>query len=107
MLKGRKVTQLETRCDTNAICLEDGSALVWPAVLGDRLSPEPYLFRSPNPRNKITNVSIGFDFLVYLSSVGKLYSMGRSNEYGELGVGDFEPRNEPTLITQLCVSGDM
>lgn len=105
LTRGKKITQLETKCDTNAFCLEDGSAVVWPCVYGSRLSPDPFYFR-PH-KEKVTSVSVGFDFVVYLSNVGKIYSMGETNAYGELGHGDFEPRHDPTLISQLCHSGDM
>lgn len=105
LLKKRTVTQLETKCDTNAICLSDGSSYVWPMALGDRLSPDPFYFKAP--KQKIVTVGVGFDFVIYLSSVGRVYSMGKTNSYGELGVGDFQPRHNPTLITQLCHSGDM
>lgn len=105
LTRGRKVTQLETKCDTNAMCLEDGTAIVWPAVYGTRLSPDPYYYRPL--KEKIVSVGVGFDFTIYLSNVGKIYSMGKTNSYGELGHGDFKPRGEPTLISQLYHSGDM
>lgn len=105
LLGNKKVTHLEVKCDTNAICFNDGSSLVWPMALGDRLSPDPFSFRLP--KQKIVNIGVGFDFVIYLTSVGKLYSMGKTNNYGELGLGDFKPRHNPTLLSNLCQSGDM
>jgi len=100
LTKGKSICYLEVRCDTNAFCTEDGTATVWPVVYGGRMKPDPFYFRPL--KEKITSVGLGFDFVIYLSHVGKVYSMGATNNYGELGVGDFEPRTEPTLISTLC-----
>lgn len=105
LIQKKNITHLEVKCDINAICLDDGSSLVWPMALGNRLSPDPFHFRAP--KQNIVSVGVGFDFVIYLSNVGKIFSMGKTNNHGELGVGDFEPRHNPTLITQLCHSGDM
>jgi alpha-tubulin suppressor-like RCC1 family protein len=80
----------------NALCLQDGTAVVWPAVYGERMSPQPFYYKVM--KEKFISVSLGFDFVVYLSHIGKVYTMGKTNSYGELGHGDFEPRHDPTLI---------
>ena len=41
-----------------------------------------------------------------LSKGGQVYSFGKSNECGELGLGDNLPRNVPCLVTKLRLSGE-
>ena len=38
------------------------------------------------------------DFCLLLSKAGHLYSFGGSNQFGQLGHGDTEPRTYPTVV---------
>jgi len=49
------------------------------------------------PDVKFSNIECGKDFCLLLTNNGYLYSFG-NNKYGQLGHGDFEDRNYPTLI---------
>lgn len=49
---------------------------------------------------KITSLSIGCDFGVFLADNGLVYTMG-GNGFGELGVGDREPRAGLSLVRSL------
>src|SRR5689334_11344708 len=48
----------------------------------------------------INMISCGFTFSVILNEKQKVYTFG-SNERGNLGLGDFINRFEPTLITSI------
>ena len=62
---------------------------------GDFLLPQHiYLDR------RIVNVSIGYSFGCSIDEKQQLYSWG-TNQSGELGVGDFDRRGKPTLISYL------
>jgi len=105
LTKGKQVRQLEVRSDLNAIVLEDGTATVWPFDFKGKSDPSPVPIKLLN--QKIGSVSCGMDFIIFCTEIGQLYSMGKTNSCGELGVGDFNPRFEPTLISSLSVSGDI
>lgn len=51
-------------------------------------------------------ISCGKNFSMFLSSNGVLYSMGTKNNKGELGLGDFKKRDEPTQIGVFIKNGD-
>ena len=105
MTRGKEISQVESRNDMNAICLNNGETYVWPFCTKLVPNIEPYHFKLQ--KEKISSVSVGSDFIMYLTDSGRLYSLGKTNSYGELGLGDFEPRAKPTLIKSLAHSGDM
>ena len=83
----------------NFCTTEEGSIYMWP--WGDRegnLHYSPKRFFLSSPQEKVTSVACGNNFCLILNNNGMVYSMGKSNKYGELGVGDFNPRYGPTPI---------
>ena len=83
----------------NFCTTEEGSIYMWP--WGDRegnLHYSPKRFFLSSPQEKVTSVACGNNFCLILNNNGMVYSMGQSNKYGELGVGDFNPRYGPTPI---------
>ena len=48
----------------------------------------------------IVNMDFGLDFSVFLSASGLVFTLG-SNSFGQLGLGDFDPRNKPHLVRAL------
>ena len=78
---------------------EDGDIYMWP--WGDKqgnLHYNPNKFSLSFPQEKVTSVACGSNFCIMINNNGMVYSMGKSNKYGELGVGDFNPRYGPTPI---------
>jgi alpha-tubulin suppressor-like RCC1 family protein len=59
----------------------------------------PCRFSLKNYNEKVINISCGSNFCIILNNNGQIYSMGKSNKYGELGLGDCNPRYHPSLIT--------
>jgi alpha-tubulin suppressor-like RCC1 family protein len=51
----------------------------------------------PN-KDKITMISCGDNFSVFLSQNGNIYSMGSNNKYGQLGHGDTDIQLSPKVI---------
>lgn len=78
---------------TSAISTE-GELYVWKS--GDQSNLEKITL----PGVKIQDISIGATFGAALDENGKLWTWG-SNSAGELGVGDYEPRETPLKIPQL------
>jgi myosin-5 len=78
---------------------EEGDIYMWP--WGDKqgnLHYNPTKFYLMSPEEKVTSVSCGNNFCIMINNLGMVYSMGKSNKYGQLGVGDFNPRYGPTPI---------
>ena len=83
----------------NFCTTEEGSIYMWP--WGDQegnLHYTPKRFFLSSQQEKVTSVACGNNFCLILNNNGMVYSMGKSNKYGELGVGDFNPRYGPTPI---------
>ena len=84
----------------NFCTTEEGDIYMWP--WGDKqgnLHYNPIKFNlSPQLNEKVSSVSCGNNFCIIINNNGMVYSMGKSNKYGELGVGDFSPRYSPTLL---------
>ena len=83
----------------NFCTTEEGEIYMWP--WGDKqgnLHYNPNKFFLSSPQEKVISVSCGNNFCIMINNNGLVYSMGKSNKYGELGVGDFNPRYGPTLI---------
>ena len=83
----------------NFCTTEQGEIYMWP--WGDKqgnLHYNPNKFFLSSPQEKVISVACGNNFCVMLNNNGMVYSMGKSNKYGELGVGDFNPRYAPTPI---------
>ena len=98
------VTCIFARADSSAVILSDGSSYIWPHVQADgcMLSTPVY---AAFDKEKVVSIGLGLDFSVFLISDGSLYSMGRSNKWGELGHGDREPRHAPMKIQSLVKQG--
>ena len=83
----------------NFCTTEQGEIYMWP--WGDKqgnLHYNPNKFFLSSPQEKVISVACGNNFCVMINNNGMVYSMGKSNKYGELGVGDFNPRYAPTPI---------
>lgn len=49
---------------------------------------------------RITDLDVGLNHIIFLDEFGKIWSIGK-NSYGQLGLGDYESRYKPTLISKL------
>jgi alpha-tubulin suppressor-like RCC1 family protein len=83
----------------NLAVTEEGELHIWPyqTIHGEKRSyPNRIL-----PDQTVTEVSMGYDFAVIVVSSGLVFSFGTSNQEGQLGLGDFEPRTSPCLVEEL------
>lgn len=102
---------LELQGDTSCGVLEDGSLLCWGDNSSRRLTsqhieamiPEPSVITLPAPQGAaattaVDSVALGDRHACTITRDGRLLCWGQ-NTWGQLGVGDFEPRYEdPELI---------
>jgi len=92
-----KIKKIESEGDISFAITEVGEVFMWPIrhaksgenILIPKLVPLP---------EKISSIACGGGFVLLLSINGLVFSMGKSNTYGQLGHGDTKPRMKPTLI---------
>jgi alpha-tubulin suppressor-like RCC1 family protein len=95
-----KVKEIRTSGDMNIAITVDNELYVWPYEnIRKNLKPlRLYLDKNIT----ILSVSCGKNFVMILSKQGILYSFGKGNKKGELGVGDLNPRSVPEPIYSLA-----
>ena len=85
----------------NALLLNETGNLIILSCFVAGASGNDGLYRTPIeiplPDVKFSEIECGKDFCILLSTSGLLYSFG-SNQFGQLGHGDTEPRTYPTII---------
>ena len=101
VINKKKFSLVKSAGYINFCTTEEGNIYMWP--WGDKegnlhYSPKRFFLSSLQEKEKVTSIACGNNFCLILNSNGMVYSMGKSNKYGELGVGDFNPRYGPTPI---------
>lgn len=92
-----KVIKIESEGDISFATTDKGEVFMWP--IRDTKKGHNILFpKQVKLPEKITSVSCGGGFCIFLNVQGMLYSWGRKNIYGQLGHGDTNPRYNPTII---------
>jgi len=85
----------------NALLLNESGNLIILSCFVAGASGNDGLYRTPIevplPDVKFCQIECGKDFCLLLSTSGVLYSFG-SNQFGQLGHGDTEPRTYPTIV---------
>ena len=85
----------------NALLLNEAGNLIVLSCFVAGSSGNEGLYRSPVeipvPRAKFCEIECGKDFCLLLTQSGVLYSFG-SNQFGQLGHGDTEPRTYPVVV---------
>ena len=97
----KKLNLVKSAGYINFCTSEEGNIYMWP--WGDKegnihYSPKKFYLSSLQEKEKVTSIACGHNFCLMLNNNGMVYSMGKSNKYGELGVGDFSPRYAPTPL---------
>ena len=97
----KKMNLVKSAGYINFCTTEEGNIYMWP--WGDKegnvhYTPKQFYLSSLKEKEKVISVACGNNFCLMLNNNGMVYSMGKSNKYGELGVGDFSPRYAPTPL---------
>jgi alpha-tubulin suppressor-like RCC1 family protein len=91
-----KIVQINSEDDINFAVDEKGETYMWPCSdKNGNVKCEPVKMPFSD---KIQSISCGHNFALFLSAYGGVYSMGKTNMFGQLGHGDITPRLRPTLI---------
>ena len=97
----KKLNLVKSAGYINFCTTEEGNIYMWP--WGDKegnvhYTPKKFYLSPLQEKEKVTSIACGNNFCLMLNNNGMVYSMGKSNKYGELGVGDFSPRYAPTPL---------
>lgn len=103
--KNIKLKSAKARYNTSATVSDCGKVFFWPIEKDNEFYTKPIELLFPY-KTYITSVSLGFNFSIFLTNAGLVYTMGIENCEGQLGHGDLKIRNSPTLIESLRNSGD-
>lgn len=97
-----KITTIKTEGEVNFAVSGFGEAYMWPWNDKNKLRYDPLKISLKN--EKVSTISCGNNFVLLLCQSGKIYSMGKTNNYGQLGLGDTHPRYRPTLIEFFVIN---
>ena len=98
------IKQINSAGYINFAVNKEGDAFIWP--YSDKNGNLKLIPAKINLKEKINNISCGNNFCLILSNSGLVYSMGKSNKYGQLGTGDFSPHLSPILIEYFLSSNE-
>lgn len=94
-----RFVKVKSSSNTNFALSEKGEVYMWPTFNNKEINFFPFKLSLTNQSYKVVNMSCGYNFAIFNTSSGSVFSFGKSNSYGELGHGDQLPKNRPTLIT--------
>ena len=97
----KKLNLVKSAGYINFCTTDEANIYMWP--WGDKegnvhCTPKKFYLSPLQEKEKVTSIACGNNFCLMLNNNGMVYSMGKSNKYGELGVGDFSPRYAPTPL---------
>ena len=79
---------------------------MWPTIKGGQKNSMPQMLPLPMNNVKIAKVACGYNFGILLSSQGLVFSFGKDNSEGQLGLGDVLPRGLPEQVKALKDAGE-
>ena len=99
-----KLKHIISEGDVSFAINENGESFMWPINnSAGQICFSPRLLNLPE---KISNIACGGGFALFLNVNGMVYSIGRNNNYGQLGHGDLHPRLKPTLIETFYLNNE-
>jgi len=99
-----KVKEIKTSGEINMAITHDNCIYIWPVDFFKQNYKPVRLFLEK--KIVILTVSCGKNFAFLLTKQGVVYSYGKSNKSGELGLGDYKPRIIPEPILSLAGAGE-
>jgi Alpha-tubulin suppressor and related RCC1 domain-containing proteins len=95
------ITQIKAKGNNNLAVTKNGKAYYWPmqGPSGEYI-PQPVELSLP-PKIQIATASCGFNFAVLVAKNGLVFSFGKDSAVGQLGHGDLQGREVPSLVEGL------
>lgn len=93
------IYQISGRGNNNLVITDYGRAFYWPMKMRTgEIRRNPVELNFPSDKFRVIAASCGYNFAVLITSGGFIFTFGDDNSCGQLGVGDTEPRDRPTLV---------
>jgi myosin-5 len=93
-----------TRENKNYALTHEGKVICWPIYRkrtnGQSKGQNGFPYIEFPMKIVISSLDVGTDFAIFLSNSGLVFGMG-SNEFGQLGQGDFSEREAPTMVSSF------
>jgi len=102
-LKG-KVKEIKTNEEINFVLTNTNDMYFWNYEKNSMITRPIKLYLEK--KIVVSSISCGKNFCILLTKQGTLYSFGKKNKFGELGTGDFIPRESPEIIYLLAEAGE-
>lgn len=106
-----QIEYIATKGNTSVALTSSGEVIVWPVERKTSKNSEkisggnlPMQLNMPSCQ-AVTKVSCGYNFVMFVGSNGVLYGMG-DNQYGQLGLGDQEPKERPEPVEYFRAKGE-
>jgi len=99
-----KVKEIKTNEEINFVLTNQNDLYFWSYGKESNFSRPIKLFL--DKKITVTSISCGKNFCILLTKQGTIYSFGKKNKFGELGSGDYNPRESPELIYYLAEAGE-
>lgn len=96
------IISIKSEGDISFALANTGKAYMWPVTIKGEHLYNPIAI--PLNSEKVTALSCGGNFVIIATTSGNVYSFGKTNNYGQLGHGDLEPKFKPTLIEYFSLS---
>jgi len=96
--------ELKTNEEMNFVLTNQNDLFFWSYEKDSTISRPIKIFL--DKKITVSSISCGKNFCILLTKQGTLYSLGKKNKFGELGSGDFNPRESPELIYSLVEAGE-
>ena len=107
-LSNHFITSVKSGGEVNFALNDKGETFMWPCNDKDgNIILDPIKLKLPfTKQEKVTTISCGNNFMLMLNNNGMVYSMGKNNNFGQLGQGDTNPRYRPTLIEFFAINNE-
>jgi len=105
-LSNDALQEVKAKGNNSLAVTQSGKVFAWPV----QLSSGEKIYRPAElclpPKIQISTTACGYNFAVLVSKNGLAFTFGRDNKLGQLGHGDTQPRDTPTLVETLKAEGE-
>lgn len=100
-LSNDSLQEIRAKGNNSLVVTQTGKVFAWPIQLtsGEKIYRPAELCLPP--KITISTTACGYNFAVLVAKNGLVFTFGRDNQFGQLGQGDTEPRDTPTLVDTL------
>lgn len=100
------IVSVKTEGNINFAISNKGDAFMWPWNFKGEIQYSPKKLPLKMTNEKVLSIACGNNFVLILNSSGIVYSMGKTNKFGQLGHGNYNPRLYPSRIDYFITNSE-